>query len=153
MNQLEKLNTLAKDAGYDNIFPHATIIEPWGDLTSTTTIFDKDQSQPFILNPITAVRIKDFVGEPSKVPGDYKGLVAVHRAAISISAISRIDTVTDLKSFLNPIINAGIIDLINQVGFINAFNFKISMKLPCGNFFRLSENTEAYEIWLSVTKE
>lgn len=153
MDQLEKLNAFAKEAGYDDISHNAIIVEPWGDSTSTTTIFDKDQSQPFTLNPIVAVRIKDFIGEKSKVPSDYKGLVAVHRALISIGAVSRINNLAQFKSTFDRIINAGVIDLINQVGFINPFNSKISMKLPCGNFFKLDENSGAYEIRLSVIKE
>ncbi len=153
MNQLEKLNALAKEAGYDDIFPQGIVIEPWEDLTSTTTIFDKEQSEAFTLNPIVAVRIKNYIGQPSKIPSDYKGLMAVHRAAISIGAVSRINNVADLKSFLDPIINAGIIDITNQIGLINPFNCKISMRLPSGDYFKLMDNAGGYEIRLSVTKE
>lgn len=153
MNQLEKLNALAKEAGYDDIFPHGIIVEPWEDSTSTTTIFDKDQSQPFVLNPITAVRIKTLVGQASKVPSDYKGVVAIHRAAVSIVAVSHINNVADLKMILNPIINAGIIDLTNQIGCINPFNSKVSMRLPSGDYFKLMEDVDGYELRLSVIKE
>ena len=151
MDYLEKLNRLAKQAGYDDISPPSIIVEPWGDSTSTTIIFDKDQSQAFQLNPIIAVRIKDYIGEPTKVPKDYKGLVAIHRAAISYAMGSRIENVNELKQQLKIIINEGLTDLKNQVGCL--IGMKITMKLPDGSYFRHQTDSAGYEIRISVIKE
>jgi len=151
MTQLEKLNNLAKDANYDNFPCHSIIVEPWGERTSTTILFDKSQHEAILLNPIVACPIKDYIGEKSKVPSDYKGCVAIHRAAISYGAVSRIETLADLKSTLKPIINAGMVDLINQLGFLHGF--KITMELPRGGYFQEFENSNGYEFRISVIKE
>jgi hypothetical protein len=149
MNQLQKLNELAKSAGYDQLNNKAYIIEPWGDRTSTTILFDKGDVA--MLNPVQAVPIKDYFGEKSKVPEDYRGVVAIHRAAISYGVVSRMNSLADLKTTLSPIINAGIVDLSNQIGFMHGF--KITMEMPDGNYFREFENSNGYEFRITVIKE
>ena len=156
MTQLEKLNRLAEDAGYDDISPNAIVVKEWGDSTSTTILYDNGETDAFMLKPVVAVPIKHYLGtEPSKVPTDYKGPVAVHRAMLSIQAMNRINTTADLKSTLQPIINAGIVDLINQVGFIHQLGFKLTMLIPGvdGKYFTMNDNFAAYEFRLYLTKE
>ena len=155
MTHLEKINRLAEDAGYDDISPHAIVVQEWGDRTSTTTLYDKVETDAFMLNPVVSVPIKHYLGtESSKVPIDYKGPVAVHRAMLSVGAMNRINTTADLKSTLQPIVNAGIVDLINQVGFIG-LGFKLTMLMPGydGEYFRINDNHAAYEFRLFLTKE
>ncbi len=154
MDLIQRLNILAEDAGYDNISPNAIKVEDWGDRTSTTILYDKNHEDAFVLTPAVAVPIKMVLGEPSKVPVDYKGPVAVHRALLSYGAMTRIKTTADLKSTLQPIINAGIVDLINQVGHIG-LGFKLTMVYPgyTKQYFRELENSAAYEIRLFLTKE
>lgn len=149
---LEELNRLAEEAGYNDLFCHAIEVQPWGEKTSTTTFFDKDQNQPIQLNPIIACHIKDLTGGKCKVPSDYKGVVAVHRAALSYGAVSRIKNLADLKETLKPIINAGIIDLQNNVGFMHGM--RITMKHdPSGTYFREMENAAGLELRIYVIKE
>jgi hypothetical protein len=151
MNILERLNRLAKEAGYSDL-PFYGIIElGWGDKTSTTVVFDKFPESAFQLNPLIACPIKDYIGQPSKVPSDYKGLVAVHRAAISYAAADRIETVVQMKAVLDRIINLGVIDLTNQVGSLRGM--KITMELPNGSYFRHSAEAAAYEFRISIIKE
>jgi hypothetical protein len=151
MSIIEKLNKLAEEAGYSDL-PFCGIIESgWGDKTSTTIVFDKSPQDVFQLNPIIACPIKDHIGQPSKVPSDYKGLVAVHRAAISYGLVSRIVNVSQMKAMLDRIINLGIIDLTNQVGFLHGM--KVTMKLPDGTYFRELTEASGYELRISVIKE
>jgi hypothetical protein len=151
MSILEKLNKLAEEAGYFDL-PFCGIIESgWGDKTSTTTVFDKSSQDVFQLNPIIACPIKEYIGQPSKVPSDYKGIVAVHRAVISYGLGYRIDNVSQMKVMLDRIINLGIIDLTNQLGSLHGM--KVSMKLPNGTYFRELTEASGYEFRLSVIKE
>jgi hypothetical protein len=151
MTILERLNKLAKEAGYSDLPFHGITELGWGDKTSTTVIFDKSPQSAFQLNPVIACPIKDYIGQPSKVPFDYKGIVAIHRAAISYAAADKIQSTTQMKDTLDRIINLGIIDLINQVGFLHGM--KITMELPDGSYFKHSMEAAAYEFRISVIKE
>jgi hypothetical protein len=151
MSTLEKLNKLAEEAGYKNLPYHSIIQDDWGNKTSTTLFFDKPTQNAVKLKPIVAARVRDYLGEPSKVPPDYKGLVAVHRAAFSYGCASRMNNVAQLTHVLDRLINSGITDLINQVGFLHGM--KITMQLPDGTYFRELTESTGYEFRISVIKE
>lgn len=148
---LNRLNVLAKNCNLDNINKSAWIVEDNPNLTSTTTIFDKDSQLAFPLNTVTIIKFKKY-SKPSIVPLEYKGAVALHRQVISLSALSSIRSELDLFTVLYPVIQAGIIDIINQVGDIDGDQFSLSMKMPDGTFFRESTEFNAYEVRLILYK-
>lgn len=151
-----KLNRLAREAGYDNISPNAIETIGWeGDETATTVVFNRNQDEPYTLTPVIAGRIKVYNREGRyRVPDDYRGVVGLHRAYVGYMAASRINSVTDMKTTLQPIINLGIMDLINQFGTLG-LGYKISMAMPGyePTYFRDLDDRAAYEIRLILTKE
>lgn len=153
---LARLNRLAKECGYSDIHPHAIEALPWDGLTSTTVTFNRNQEDAYTLNPVVAARMRDYNREGvHRVPENYVGLVGVHRAMIGYSAVSRINSVADMKQTMYHIINMGKQDLINQFGYRIVAGYKITMEYPGqeGTFFRELENSAAYEIRLWLTKE
>jgi hypothetical protein len=149
---LELLNQLAEKAGLDDIPPYAIKFDDWGDRTSTTLVFNKTPDSSYLLNPIIAVPMRQHIGGPSKVPGEYKGVVAVHRFAVSHLALSSVKTPEKLKLILSPLINQGVIDLTNQIGSLH--NMKLSLRMPgYSSFIREVDGGSAYEIRIVVIKE
>jgi hypothetical protein len=150
MDVVKFLNELAEQAGFDEFHPHAVKVGDWGDLTSTTILYDKSSDDIIPLNPIKANPMKDYIGVGCKVPADYYGPIAVHRAAISLGGASRIKSVADLKYTLKLIINAGLEDILNQVGFLH--NVTITMKSPSGAYFKMMEDSNGIEFRLYVSR-
>jgi hypothetical protein len=149
---LELLNELAKKAGLDDIPPYAIKFDDWGGRTSTTLVFDKTPDSSYLLNPIVAVPMREYIGGPSKVPSEYKGVVAVHRFAVSRLSLSKVTTPEKLKLILSPLINQGIIDLTNQLGFLHGM--KLSLRMPgYSSFIQEVQDGLAYEIRIVVIKE
>lgn len=152
----QRLNRLAREAGYDNISPYAIEVLGWEeDQTSTTLLFNRDSDEPYTLVAPIAGRIRHYNNEGlHQVPEDYYGPVGVHRAMMSYSSATRINNVTDMKTTLQPIINLGIMDLINQFGNIS-HGYNISMEMPgyTPSFFRDLDDLAAYEIRLFLYKE
>lgn len=153
VNSLNRLNELAKNCNFENINKNVWILEDISNKTSTTTFFDKDSQSAYTLNPIILFRQKKHITKSSVVPSNYKGLVALHRSAISIISLSRVKNEAELVSNLFPVIQAGIIDIMNQVGDIDADEFYLTMESPDGTFFRYLDNFAAVEIHLSLHKK
>lgn len=153
---LQKLNRLAAEAGYDNISPYAIEIIGWEEgSTSTTVVFNRHQDEAYSLTPIMAGRIRVYQRDGIyRVPEEYTGVVGIHRALVSYMFMSRINNLTDLKMALQPIINTGIMDLINQFGNI-MHGYKISMQMPGYEnlYIRENDSCAGYEIRLILTKE
>lgn len=154
MTVIEKLNALAPDSILGNVPNYYIEIGSWEDSTSTTTLFDKDNDAAFTLNPVVAVPVKEYYTETPKfkVPEDYKGAVAVHRAYISLGAAVRgSNSLEALNLVLQTAVNAGIKDLINQIG--NLRGYRLSGQLPDNSYFRLVDDVNAVEFRLFVFKE
>lgn len=151
---IQKLNRLAIEAGFDDISPYA--IDYVGfteDRTSTTILYNRGDDA-YILAPPIAGTVRTYQRDGiHRVPEGYQGGVGVHRALISYSAATRINTVADMVRTLSPIINVGVQDLINQFGNI-MHGYKIAM-VQLGwpqEYFRDSDNAAAFEIRLYLHK-
>lgn len=152
-----KLNRLAREAGYDNITPRAVEFVGWGERTSVTNMIGHNGHAVF-LNPVVAASIREY-NRPGTIdiPVDYIGTIGVHRARIGYVSSSRITNVVSLKTTMQPIIEAGIKDLINNYGYgISSIpGYRISMEFEYfpGTFFRELEDAAGYEIRLTLYKD
>jgi len=152
MYTVTKLNDLAVGSILDNISPEAVMIPPWGDMTSTTICFNRGDA--FALEDIKAVPICLYNCDNPKhvVPADYKGVVAIHRIALSLSSIERMNEQRDLNQVLEKLINAAKVDLINQIGSLRGY--KLSAKQDKQQpYFQLMENYNGVELRIYVIKE
>lgn len=152
MDIIEKLEDLAQELKLNNLSTLVVDIKPWRDLTSTTPCFNSKEGA-FILNPSVAVPIQVYTNHSPKfpVPNDYKGIVGIHRALLGFATFSKIETAAELQRILDPIINAGVKDLINNFGTLTGY--KLSMYRPDGKVFRHLENSTAIEIRITAIKE
>jgi len=149
---ITQLNLFAKELGYDKIQTDAYRVLDWGNTTSTTLLFN-NKEECVRLNDIIGVPVRTVVcNKVNEVPSDYKGVVAIHRCAISYLLASRCNTSRKLGRVLQPVINAGVIDLINQVGFLGP-GYRITMEQNGGGFFRELETHGGLEFRLTLYKE
>ena len=127
MKELKKINKIIKKIYNKNLNSPAIVLKEWGDKTSTTIFYDKKESV-IELNPVVAVKINAYHNyeKQNNIPEEFEGVVAIHRFYLSIGSVWRMKTEVDVVKILEPLINAGKIDLYNQLGYLGD-NFEISL--------------------------
>lgn len=150
---VNELNSIAKFCNL-KIPNHTYQIMPWGDNTSTTLCFNKQHVGAFVLEPVCAGSLKQYVVTEPKhnVPEDFRGLVGVHRAIISYSAASKITSPDSFEKVLAPLINLGIQDLMNQFGDLSRYELSIVYPGYEHLVFRDTENAVGFEIRIWANK-
>lgn len=151
----QKLNRLAKSANL-KVPKHALDFLPWGDATSTTTLFDKDTESAFELNSPVVGTVKIYSNSNPKhiVPDDYRGPIGIHRALISYSMASRIENETDLVQSIMPVLISGMRDLVDNFGDLSKYSLTIRRPSYEHEYivFREMENHAAFEIRILVER-
>ena len=143
--QLEKLNRLAKECGFDNIapFPLETIRT---ENSGVQTLFNLNQNDAYILNPPVAGRIISYQREGrQQISSNFSGVVAFKRCLIVYGSMNRINNSLDMYRTLNHIINETLQSFVDEFGNL-MYGYKVTGERAgqSGVYFTHSDNSAAY---------